>query len=69
MEAVKKLEFFQLVAKPVNRKKISMKWVFKSKEGEPGKITNLEARWVIKRYLQTHGVAYDLTNAPVSVVI
>ena len=57
---------WDLVAHPRDAKVIGCKWVFAHKYDENGNICRYKARLVARGYLQTHGVDYDQTYAPVA---
>lgn len=50
----------------MGRKHTDTRWIFKIKQDEKGKIIKYKARWVVKGYMQSQGIDYDLTHAPVS---
>jgi len=43
---------------PAGTKKIGVKWIYKTKLNESGKVDKLKARLVAKGYAQQHGVDY-----------
>lgn len=63
---MKELTFYTLFDTPKNRKHIETRWVFNGKENEKGNIVKFKSRWVVKGYLHSHGVCYDLTHSSVS---
>ena len=46
-------------------KPLSGKWVYKIKRDVNGLIARYKARWVVKGYLQQHGIDFDQTFAAV----
>lgn len=59
------LKVYELVDTPYDRKHIDTRWVFKVKEADLGNVLKFKARWVIKGYMQSHGIYYNFTCAPV----
>jgi hypothetical protein len=57
---------WQLVDRPINRKVIGVKWIFKTKLNADGSINKHKARLVVKGYSQEPGIDYHDTFAPVS---
>ncbi len=57
---------WSLVPLPKDRKRISCKWVFKSKHGVDGEVECYKAKLVAKGFTQTFGVDYNETFAPVA---
>ena len=47
-------------------KKIGVKWIYKTKFNENGKVDKYKARLVAKGYTQQHGVDYTEVFAPVA---
>lgn len=66
MMSMNQLNFYNLVTTPSDRKNIENKWVFKVKEDEFGNVAKFKARWVMKGFIQTQGVDYDVTHESVS---
>lgn len=63
---MEKLKVNELVKPPVGCKHISTRWIFRVKGNKAGEIETYEARWVVKRYMRSHGLYFNLTHAPVS---
>lgn len=59
MESIEKNETWQLTQPTVGAKKISVKWVFKTKQKENGEVDKYKARLVAKGYAQQHGINYN----------
>ena len=59
-------ETWDLVPLPKEKKKIGYKWVYKVKHNSDESISKYKARLVAKGYVQTHGIDYEETFAPVS---
>jgi len=51
---------------PKGRKPISCEWVFKIKHGIHGEVEHYKARLVAKGFIQTFGVNYNETFAPIA---
>ena len=47
-------------------KSLGVKWVYKTKLNEFGKVEKYKARLVVKGYAQQHGVDYEEVYAPVA---
>jgi hypothetical protein len=54
----------ELTSLPTGVKKIGVKWIYKTKFNEKGKIAKHKARLVAKGYAQQHGVDYNEVFAP-----
>ncbi|MCI83009.1 retrotransposon protein putative Ty1-copia subclass, partial [Trifolium medium] len=51
---------------PPHKKAISVKWVFKVKKNQDGKIVKHKARLVAKGFLQQEGIDYTEVYAPIA---
>jgi hypothetical protein len=60
-----KNDTWTLTPLPPNRKAIGNKWIFKIKHNADGSIQRYKARLVVKGFLQTQGVDFNETFAPV----
>lgn len=58
IQSIEKNQTWELVKLPPHAKKIGVKWVYKKKLNEEGKIEKYKARLVMKGYAQTAGVDY-----------
>jgi Reverse transcriptase (RNA-dependent DNA polymerase). len=54
-----------LVPRPLHRKSLSGKWVYKLKTGPSGEILKHKARWVVRGFEQQEGIDYTETFASV----
>jgi len=63
---IQKNRTWELVDKPIDRKVIGVKWVFRTKLNVDCSINKYKARLVVKGYAQIFGVDYSNTFAPVS---
>ncbi|RVW23482.1 Retrovirus-related Pol polyprotein from transposon TNT 1-94 [Vitis vinifera] len=66
IEAIEKNGTWELTDLPEGVKKIGVKWVFKTKLNENGKVDKCKARLVAKGYAQQHGIDYTEVFAPVA---
>jgi len=66
MESIQKNETWSLTELPAGTKKIGVKWIYKTKLNESGKVDKLKARLVAKGYAQQHGVDYTEVFASVA---
>ncbi|KAM0043888.1 putative RNA-directed DNA polymerase [Helianthus debilis subsp. tardiflorus] len=64
--AIEQNHTWELVKAPVGVKPIGVKWVFKTKFNEQGKVDKYKARLVVKGYAQKRGVDYNEVFAPVA---
>jgi len=63
---IEKNETWMLVDRPVHKKVIGVKWIFKTKLNADGSINKHKARLVVKDYSQEPGIDFTKTFAPVS---
>ncbi|CAJ2668206.1 unnamed protein product [Trifolium pratense] len=66
IEAIEKNGTWELTELPEGSKRIGVKWIFKTKYNENGKVEKYKARLVAKGYSQQHGVDYREVFAPVA---
>ena len=66
IEAIERNGTWELTDLPKGMKKIGVKWVFKTKLNENGKVDKCKARLVAKGYAQQHGIDYTEVFAPVA---
>ena len=66
MESIQKNETWSLTELPAGTKKIEVKWIYKTKLNESGKVDKLKAMLVAKGYAQQHGVDYTKVFALVA---
>ena len=66
MDAVKENRTWELADLPRGHRAITLKWVFKLKRDEAGKIIKHKARLVARGFLQQEGVDFDDAYAPVA---
>ncbi|KAM7520343.1 hypothetical protein LguiB_019305 [Lonicera macranthoides] len=66
IEAIEKNKTWELTELPKGQKAIGVKWVYKTKLKENGKVDKYKARLVAKGYKQEFGVDYKEVFAPVS---
>ncbi|CAJ2647424.1 unnamed protein product [Trifolium pratense] len=64
--AIESNDTWELTHLPAGAKKIGVKWVYKTKYNEEGKIEKHKARLVAKGYSQQHGIDYNEVFAPVA---
>ncbi|RVW38412.1 Retrovirus-related Pol polyprotein from transposon TNT 1-94 [Vitis vinifera] len=66
IEAIERNGTWEQTDLPEGVKKIGVKWVFKTKLNENGKVDKCKARLVAKGYAQQHGIDYTEVFAPVA---
>ncbi|GAU34012.1 hypothetical protein TSUD_212730 [Trifolium subterraneum] len=66
IEAIKKNDTWELTDLPQGVKPIGVKWIYKTKYNENGKIDKHKARLVAKGYAQKHGIDYSEVFAPMA---
>jgi hypothetical protein len=66
IEAIVKNKTWELVNLSVGAKKIGVKWVYKTKINESGKVDKCKAHLVAKGYAQEHGINYNKVFALVA---
>lgn len=66
MSYIEKNQTWSLVSLPDGAKAIGVKWIYKTKFNELGKVDKLKARLVVKGYAQEYGVDYAEVFAPVA---
>lgn len=66
MRALKKMETWELVELPPEKRVLGYKWVFTIKFNANGSIERYKARLVAKGFTQTYGIDYAETFAPVA---
>lgn len=66
IKAIERNDTWELTFLPTDAKKIGVKWVFKTKYNEDGKVDKHKARLVAKGYSQQHGIDYNEVFAPMA---
>ncbi|WVZ69158.1 hypothetical protein U9M48_017993 [Paspalum notatum var. saurae] len=66
MRALEKNKTWELVDLPLGKQPVGCKWVFTIKHTPEGKVKRYKARLVAKGYIQTYGIDYEETFAPVA---
>jgi hypothetical protein len=56
---------WELVTRPQGSNVVTSKWVFTHKFRADGTVDHYKARWVLRGFIQCHGVNYDETFSPV----
>lgn len=66
IDSIEKNQTWELTTLPEGFKAIGVKWVYKTKLNEDGKVEKYKARLVVKGYAQSYGVDYTEVFAPVA---
>ena len=66
LRMIEKNQTWALVDRPIHKKPIGVKWVFRTKLNADGSINKHKARLVVKGYAQQFGVDFSDTFAPVA---
>jgi hypothetical protein len=66
IESIERNNTWDLTSLPSGAKKIGVKWVYKAKLKEKGKVEKYKARLVAKGYSQQYGIDYNEVFAPVA---
>lgn len=66
MNSIERNHTWQLVELPEGAKKIGVRWIYKTKLNDQGKVDKYKARLVVKWYSQQYGVNYTEVFAPVA---
>ncbi|GAU24937.1 hypothetical protein TSUD_311720 [Trifolium subterraneum] len=66
IEFIERNDTWELVTLSREAKRISVKWIFKTKYNENGEIEKYKARLVAKGYSQQHGIDFNEVFAPVA---
>lgn len=66
IESIEKNDTWELTDLPSGSKKIGVRWIYKTKYNEAGKVDKYKARLVAKGYSQQHGIDYNEVFAPVA---
>ena len=63
-ESIEKNNTWELTSLPLGAKKIGVKWIYKTKLNEKGKVKKYKARLVAKGYSQQYGINYNEVFTP-----
>ena len=66
MRALKKNDTWDFVDLPNGKRAVGCKWVFTIKHKADGSVERYKARLVAKGFIQTYGIDYKETFAPVA---
>lgn len=66
IESIEKNKTWELTILPAGFTPIGVKWVYKTKPNEDGKVDKYKARFVAKGYAQCYGIDYTEVFAPVA---
>lgn len=66
IDAIVRNKTWELVDLPNGEKTVGVKWIYKTKLNESGKVDKLKARLVAKGYTQEYGIDYSEVFAPVA---
>lgn len=66
IEAIKRNDTWELTTLPEGHKPIGVKWVYKTKTSQEGKMEKHKARLVAKGHKQQYGIDYEEVFAPVA---
>ena len=66
LKMIEKNDTWVLMDKPLHKKAIGVKWVYRTKQNADGSINKYKARLVVKGYAQVFGVDFSETFAPVA---
>ena len=66
LKMIQKNDTWVLMDKPLHKKAIGVKWVYRTKQNADGSINKYKARLVVKGYAQMFGMDFSETFAPVA---
>jgi Reverse transcriptase (RNA-dependent DNA polymerase) len=66
LHALEKNQTWEICLLPKNKKAVGCRWVYNIKYHSDGMIERYKARLVVKEYIQTYGIDYHETFAPVA---